>query len=369
VVWEASASRCNLLKPFIDMKTIYLVLLAAVLGTGVALGEGPSIPPLPSPISNNAVAAVRVKKQTLLFSFMGMGAKKTWDSITNAAYVFDREAGKWEAIRPVPGPAGRVGASAIGAREQAFVLGGYTVDRQGSEITVPDVSVYEPTSRHWYRGADIPVPVDDAVVGVYQDRYLYLVSGWSKTDAVNNVQVYDLEKNKWSQATPIPGRPVFGHAGGLVDNVIVYVDGAYKNPAGTPAYLPSDECWMGKIDKKDYKKITWTKLPEHPGDAHYRIAAGSSEKDHRIFFTGGTDNPYNLTGIGYDGKPSEPSPVTFAFDVKAGEWDTISDDTSGPTMDHRGLLITNEGLITLGGMEQGQQVTAKVVVIPRKEPR
>lgn len=35
-------------------------------------------------------------------------------------------------------------------------------------------------------------------------------------------------------------------------------------------------------------------------------------------------------------------------------------------MDHRGLLVTRNSLVILGGMEKGQQVTAKVRVIPRK---
>ena len=115
-------------------------------------------------------------------------------------------------------------------------------------------------------------------------------------------------KNKWSQATPIPGTPVFGHAGALVDDTIIYVDGARKNPSGSsPRYVASDECWMGKIDHHDRTRIQWTKLPNHPGTARYRIAAGGSEKDQKIYFAGGTDNPYDYNGIGYDGKPSEPS--------------------------------------------------------------
>ena len=336
------------------------------LCAGATLAGDKEIPPLPVPVSNNGVAALKVKRHLLLFSLMGIGAKKTWDSITNSAYAYDSEVGRWEELRTVPGPAGRVGASAVSAREHVYVLGGYTVDGKGVELTVSDVSVYEPASRHWFRAADLPVPVDDSVVGVYKDRYLYVIGGWSKTDAVNNVQVYDTEKDTWVQATPIPGRPVFGHAGALVEDTIVYVDGAFRNPEKNPPYIASDECWMGKINKKDITKITWTKLPEHPGDARYRIAAGASEHDRRIYFTGGTDNPYNLNGIGYDGKPSEPSPITFSFDVKSGEWDTIRDDTADATMDHRGLLVTPEGLFTVGGMEKGQQVTAKVVPIPHK---
>src|SRR5439155_20053776 len=100
-----------------------------------------------------------------------------------------------------------------------------------------------------------------------------------KNDAVRNVQVYDAEKNTWRQATPIPGTPVFGHAGALLDDSIVYVDGAYKNSAAnSPRYIASNECWIGKIDHRDLSKIQWTKLPNHPGNARYRIADGAFAK-------------------------------------------------------------------------------------------
>jgi predicted RNA-binding protein with TRAM domain len=32
-------------------------------------------------------------------------------------------------------------------------------------------------------------------------------------------------------------------------------------------------------------------------------------------------------------------------------------------MDHRGLLVIERGLVIVGGMEKGQQVTAKVTLI------
>jgi hypothetical protein len=32
-------------------------------------------------------------------------------------------------------------------------------------------------------------------------------------------------------------------------------------------------------------------------------------------------------------------------------------------MDHRGLLMTRRGLVIVGGMEKGQQVTARVAVV------
>ncbi len=342
------------------------LLPVIVVATVFPLRSAAQPAPLPVPLSNNAVASAKVGKREAIFSFMGIGPKKTWDDITNVAYSQDLSTGKWAELHPVPGPAGRIGASAIAAREQIFLLGGYTVDGQGSELTLSDVSVYEPLTQRWYRGTDLPQAIDDTVLGVYRDRYLYVISGRSKKEAVSAVQVYDIEKNKWSQATPIDGTPVFGHAGAIVDDTIVYVDGAHKGRDGEPAYVASDECWMGKIDHKDVSKIQWLQLDPHPGTARYRIAAGASEKEHKVYFTGGTANPYDYNGIGYDGKPSEPSPVTFAFDARNGKWEAVNENTPEPTMDHRGLLISRDGLVVVGGMEPGQKVTAKVRVIPRK---
>jgi len=346
------------------MKTLLPILFCLLLTSTLEAADEPKVSPLPAPVSNNAVAISHEGGNRVIFSFMGIGPKKTWDAITNQAFQLDLSSGKWKELRPVPGTAGRLGASAAALHEQVFLFGGYVVDGQGGETTLPDLNVLIPVRDRWYRGADIPVPVDDSVVGVYRDRFIYLVGGWSKTDAVRNVQVYDTDKDQWLQATPIPGTSVFGHAGAIVGDTIVYVDGAYKNPSGPSLkYFASSECWMGKINKADITKIEWTKLPDHPGAARYRIAAGASEKEGKIYFSGGTDNPYNYNGIGYNGQPAEPSPVTFAFNLRSGKWETVNENTPDPTMDHRGLLVAPHGLVIVGGMEKGQQVTAKVRVV------
>lgn len=344
-------------------------LLLLPLSTVLLRASKTQFDSLPEPVSNNAVAMLKAGRSELLFSLMGIGAKKSWDSVTSSGYALDTSTGDWTPLNPVPGT-GRMAAVAVGARDRVFLFGGYVVDAEGNETTVPDVNVLELKSGRWFRGADIPVPVDDTVAGVYRDRYIYLIGGWSKNDSVRNVQVYDIVSDRWQQATPIPGTPVFGHAGGLVDDTMVYVDGASRNPAGDkPRYVPVDECWSGKIDRGNPFKIAWTRLPNHPGPARYRIAAGGSGKDEKIYFSGGTDNPYNYNGIGYDGRPAEPSPVTFAFDLHNSKWEMINPDTPGPTSDHRGLLVTSDNLVILGGMEKGQVVTARVQVLSKKAVR
>jgi hypothetical protein len=328
--------------------------------------------PLPVPLSNNAVAISHDFGESRIFSFMGIGPKKTWDAVTGSAYELDPGSGKWKELRPVPGVAGRLGASAVALHEQVFIFGGYVVDGQGGETTVPDLNVFVPGENRYYRGKDIPVPVADAVVGVYRDRYIFVIGGRSTAElgAVSNVQIYDADKDMWMQGTPFPGMPVFGHAGAIVGDTIVFVDGARKNPGGAnPKYVASSDCWMGKLPsakKGDITKIEWSQIVAHPGSARFRIAAGTGAVDRRggkIYFSGGSDTPYDYNGIGYNGRSAEPSALTFAYDVYSQQWETVNDDVSEPTMDHRGLLVMGHRLVVIGGMRFSQQVTGNVTVI------
>ena len=162
-------------------------------------------------------------------------------------------------------------------------------------------------------------------------------------------------------ATPSPGTPVFGHAGGITDETIVYVDGAKKDASH---YVSSDECWMGKIDRKDPNKIEWSKLPAHPGPGRFGIVGGAGE--HRFLFSGGTVGPHNFKGLGEDGKPTELSPVTFAFDLHGSKWETITEDTYDVRADSRGLAYSALGPLILGGTLKNSAVSARVLALPKK---
>ena len=341
------------------------VFLALVLCAAIVLeADERKLPPMPAAVSSNAVASL--KEGMELFSMMGVGPRKTWDDITNQVYIMHLASGRWSEGRPVPGVAGRLGASAAGAKGQIVLMGGYVVDGKETGFTVSDVNIYVPGDQRWYRGKDIPVPVSNAVVGVNHDRFVYLVGGRSSAGPVNNVQIYDVEKDSWAQATPFPGTPVFGLAGGLADDTIVIVDGAKKGAPGAPAYVASDECWMGKIDHRDPAKITWSQLPAHPGNARFGITAGGSDRDRRVFFSGGTAVPHNYKGIGFDGNPTDPSPVTFFYDVHGARWQTISENTPDPRIDAGSIQDTPLGPVILGGMAKNQAVTARVTLLPKK---
>ncbi len=338
-----------------------LFLLCAAATPGA---EQKKIPPMPAGVSGNAVAALENGLE--IVSLMGIGPKRTWDDVTNKVYILSLTHPNWREAHTVPGVAGRVNAAAVGAKGLIILMGGSVVDNLGAELTLHDVNVYEESARRWSRGKDIPVAVDSAVAGVTHNHFVYLIGGRSPNGPVNNVQVYDLEKDSWSQATPFPGTPVFGLSGGIADENIVIVDGAKTGGAHGPKYVASDECWLGKIDKKDPNKIAWSKLPPHPGTARFGIAGGGNNRDHKILFSGGTPTPHDYKGAAYDGHPTEASAVTFAYDVHHHEWETISNDTGDPRADSRGIVFTPIGPVVLGGMARDLAATDRVTLLPQK---
>ena len=322
-----------------------------------------SLPSLPAPVSNNSVASVQTKDGLQLFSFLGLGAGKTWRDTLSTAVTLKPGDDSWTKLDDVPGQAGRLASTAATVGTSVFVFGGYTVAEDQSEKSIETVYELNATTGNYRLRTPMPVPVDDSVALVYANRYIYLVSGWHDTANVNLVQVFDAEDNRWFQATMYPGAPVFGQSGGIAGNRMVVCDGVkiVVDETEQRNFSASSECFYGRIHKDEINRITWQKLPQHSGTALYRAAAtGAMRNGGEIVFAGGSDNPYNYNGIGYNGEPSSPSARVFAWSFEKNRWLNFG-MLDVPTMDHRALLATNDGFIIIGGMRAGQKVSAGVL--------
>ena len=320
---------------------------------------------IPVPVSNNGVVQVKVNSNWYWISFSGLGTNKGYQDVHNRTFAFDVSKNKWLEKSPVPiakpinGLVGRLASVATAIDETAYVFGGYTVAKDHSEVSVPDVYAYHVLSDKYQALAPMPVPVDDTIALPYNNRYIYLISGWHNDGNVNLVQVYDTKTDKWQQASPFPGKAVFGHAGGIVDNTILVCDGVRVDVHLNKrrSYAAETACYRGEIDSQTPHKIAWFKV-EHPtGESRYRMAAKgivNNTTNKEIVFVGGSNNPYNYNGIGYNGMPSEPSNQIWRYNIKTAQWQITTTDTA--TMDHRALLELNGELFTLGGMGKKQQV-------------
>ncbi len=320
-----------------------------------------SLPPLPVPITNNAVTAVTVGDSEYLVSFAGIGSGLKHSDTHARTFVFSSTGDDWVEHAPVPGGVGRLAATAASVRELAYVFGGYSVADDGSEVSMPWVHSFNPQTGVFTELSPMPVPVDDAVSVAYQNRYIYLISGWHDLGNINLVQRYDTDSDSWTQATPIPGTTLFGHAGGIVGSNIVYCDGVAVLPHadGPRSFAASDECWLGTIDGDHSRRIDWRPIEAHPGPPRYRMAAAGVSESNAVFFLGGSENPYNFDAMGYDGKPSEPAQHGLLLNLSTLQWQIITQNSTA-SMDHRRLVPFNDGWVTVGGMLSEQVVTDTV---------
>ncbi len=309
----------------------------------------------PMPIANNAVASLQNGDgTTTIYSFMGIEIPTSASSITAASFRLVAPGGTWEAITDAPllNGRGKIGANAISVAGEVYLIGGYTVGG-GPEVTEPRLFRYDPIGSAYVELAEVPVEVDDTVAAVYQDRYIYLVSGWHGpiNNNVPRVQVYDTHTDVWVQATPIPGPlpGLFGHAGTIIGDRVVYLDGT-KTSGG---FTISDRVFVGRIDAgAGVKEIAWREVAAHPGAPTYRAAASQGPApDGRLLLVGGTDNPYNFNGFGYNGQPSFPLDQVLTYDPVTDDWREITAvGAHAPTMDHRGLVPAGSCWVTVGGM-------------------
>lgn len=324
-----------------------LILLAALASMSATAQDLPAR-------SNWAVA----RSGDQVFAFYGLGQGRTFADIAHDVHAYDLKSQQWRKAGAIPVDQGRLASVALTVAGKVYLIGGYTVSAKGEEVSTPEVFRYAPDTGRFDIETTMPVPVDDTVAMPWRDRWIVLVSGWHDKGNVADVQIYDTQTRQWANGTPWPGKPVFGHAGGLAQDRMVVCDGvtSSKGPDGKNQFAISKECWEGDLDPAQPGRISWRQLPPHPGAPLYR--AGAVGDGQRVVFAGGSSRAYNYNGIGYDQLPAEPSAAVFSF--ANGAWHAHK-PLPEAGMDFRGLIPVEGGYALFGGMRSGQRVTGSVI--------
>lgn len=314
---------------------------------------------LPERVSNNAVVAAEVNGKSYVYSFCGIDSTKIWTGIHLNAWRYDVEADTWESLPDVPDPnGGKIAASANLVNGKIYVIGGYHVASNGNEVSSDKVHVFDVETNSWLPdAAPIPVPIDDQVQVVWRDSLIYVVTGWSNTTNVADVQIFNPSNNEWTAGASVPDQndyKVFGGAGVLLGDTIYYSGGAralFNFPAAAVFR-------KGVINPDNPTEIEWSKenIPEGKG---YRMAS-AVHKGNGIWL-GGSDVTYNFNGIAYNNtggvspldRITVYDPATNSFFQTNGNMPSI--------MDLRGAAQINDNeVIIVGGMIANQQVTNQV---------
>ncbi len=311
--------------------------------------------PMPEAISNNAVCEGFVNGVSYVYSFSGIDETKEFDGIHNRAYRYNTQTDTWESISPLPSDDGVIAASANRIGNIIYIIGGYTVFANGSEISSNKVHRYDTqTNTYLSDGAPIPIPIDDQVQVTYRDSLIYVITGWSNSGNINDVQIYDPANDTWQIGTPITFQeaPVFGGAGTVIGDTIYFFGGA-----GNGANFPIQSILRkGAINPDNALEIEWSK--SNIAIQSYRPAATTA--GNNAYLIGGAGKTYNFDGLAYNGGFGvEPSNRSVVY--RPADGFVESDLSNELPMDLRGIANVSDSVKYLaGGMIANQTVTNKI---------
>jgi hypothetical protein len=322
---------------------------------------------MPEPISNNAVVEGWANDTGYVYSFSGIDSTKIWSGISLKSFRYNTITDVWDTIPPLPDTMGKIAAAASYVDSIIYIIGGYHVLSNGNEISSNKVHRYDPrTNSYLSDGMDIPVPIDDHVQAVWNDSLIYIITGWSNSGNVPDVQIYDPLNDNWLTGTSVPNSntyKAFGASGTIEGNEIFYHGGA-----STGFNFPAQpDLRHGQINPADPTQITWSASIPNNLIKSYRAACISVISMYwSINWLGGSDISYNYDGIAYNGSGGvQPK----NRNIYSGFGNTTQLDTLpifGETlpMDLRGIAGPYDFFPTfyiVGGMEENQVVSLKTL--------
>ena len=315
---------------------------------------------LPEAISNNAVSGYLDDTEQFVYTFGGIDASKTASGIHNRCYKYNAAFDTWIPMPNLPQSPTRIAAAASTIKDTIYIIGGYHVFSNGNEQSSNLVHRFQVMADTFLsNGTPIPKATDDHIQAVYKDSLIFVVSGWSQTANIPNVQIYNPQLDTWLIGTSLPNTheyKSFGASGAIIGDTIYYFGGA-RMGSNFPI---QNQLRKGYINPNNVIDITWTIDTIHTDLVGYRMA--SFPDNHTIRWIGGSNATYNYNGIGYAGNiPVNPNRRILTYYPITNTWDT----TSLPeiNMDFRGIAAFNNNIILVGGMDTNQTVSNRTLQI------
>ncbi len=335
--------------------TLFTFLLMQNLSAQVFLKPALLKGNLPGVISNNAVAGFGNK----IYSFSGISNGLKYSAISNTCYSFNIANNTSQTLPSIPDSLPVIASSASTVKNRIYIIGGYHVAANGNEVSSNAVHRFDPLGDTFLtNGAPIPVAIDDQVQAVWMDSLIYVVTGWSNTTNMPNVQIYNPAINTWFAGTPVPNNnsfKAFGGFGCIYKDTIYYYGGATLG-ANFPL---TNVLRKGVINPSNPSQISWSfetlNLP--PLYRGIMIPYNASQ----IFMVGGAQKSYNYDALAYAGGAIVPNSNTQM--QLASTTPATVQSVTGQTYpkDLRGYYATANGFYTLGGISADTVVSKEVL--------
>ena len=343
------------------LKLIRMSLFVFLANSSLAQWQWTELSNMPFESANNALCEAIVGGQEFVYSFGGIDPTKLYSGIHQRAAKYTVATDTWVEIDSLPDTIGKIAAGASFVKDKIYIMGGYHVFSNNTEISSDKVHVYNPTTDTYEAdGASIPLAIDDHVQCVYKDSLIYVITGWSNTGNVPNVQIYDPSFDSWQVGTSTPSTfrfETFGASGYILGDTIYYYGGAAGSNFSARRFMR-----RGYINPLNPTDIVWTEIDSSPGNAGYRSAC--SGDGNVVFWVGGSPTSYNFNGIAYDGSGGvNPSLRILEFNNTAYEYNDDIPQTNS-LMDLRGIAkLAERRWIIAGGMDVNQIVSKRTFLL------
>jgi len=320
---------------------------------------------MPMKIANNAVTEASVSGNPYVYSFGGIDSTKLYSGITNKSFKYDVIADSWDTVPDLPDTNTKIAAAASFVNGKIYIIGGYIVFSNGSEVSSVKIHRFDPIADTFLTdGVDIPIAIDDHVQAVYKDSLIFVVTGWSNTSNVANVQIYDTYLDSWSTGTQVPttSYQVFGSTGIIVGDTLYYYGGA-RSTSNFPA---SNQLRKGYINPIDPTQITWQTSILSRFITVYRPAC--TKIDGTVLWVGGSETSYNFDGIAYNGSGGVPiSNRIISYNTRKDTFYTHMPSMDSIPMDLRGIASISDSVkYIVEGMSGKQKVSNKTFKLEYK---
>lgn len=315
---------------------------------------------MPEQVSNNAVCEGYQQGKQYVYSFSGIDSTKSHEGIHLRSWRYSVQDNVWEALPDLPDTLGKIAAAASYLDGIIFIVGGYHVFDNGSEISSKLVHRFDcETNTFLSDAAELPIPIDDQVQAVWQDSLLFVITGWSNNGNRALVQVYDPSSDTWEFQFQQWNNALFssfGACGTIIDDTIFYLGGSRSGSS----FTLQTQLRKGVIDASNPLEIEWSNKEIPVNQSLYRASAISF--NNKALWLGGSNNTYNYDGIAYDGSGGvEPS-----YQLIKQTGDTLCNESiSLLPMDLRGAAYFSEnGTVFLcGGMTANQTTSNKTLLL------
>ncbi|MDB4655498.1 T9SS type A sorting domain-containing protein [Flavobacteriales bacterium] len=313
---------------------------------------------LPEPVANNAVCEGFTPAGSFVYSFAGIDSSLEHSGIHLKSWRINTQTLQVDVLPDLPDTLGKVATGASRVGNIIYIIGGYHVFANGNEISSNKVHRFDVAQNHFISdGAPIPVPIDDHVQAVYRDSLIFLVTGWSNTGNVADVQIYNAYTDSWQVGTYTPNTAkykCFGASGEILGDTIYYFGGA----AGG-AFAAQTELRKGYINPNDPTEITWSESEPEPVTTGYRAAA--TKTSGVLHWLGGSNVTYNFDAVAYNGSGLvQPADQTVFYHPNSGLWGYES--VPQLPMDLRGIgNISPTQKYIIGGIGENGTVLSSVI--------